>query len=216
MVYIDDVGGAGWNSLGTHGSAAGEFDQPTAVAVDSSSRIYIADTGNRRVVRVDGIDGSGWVSFGSGGTPTPTNPAVGKFRRPTGLAVDGNDELWIADWECSRVVRIASMTGAGWFTVGVSAPVALAADDDNAAILIASIGAKQISRHDAATGDPDAATPANAMAGPAAVQIHDATIVALDAAARRLVTIDDTLDQVTTQVHLADLDIRRPMGMVLW
>jgi streptogramin lyase len=167
-------------------------------------------------VRIDGIDGSGWVSFGTGGTPTPADPAVGKFRQPTGLAVDNKNELWIADWQCSRVVHIASMTGTGWSTVTVDAPVALASDDANSAIMVGAVGARRISRHDAATGDLTAATPANTLTAPAAVQIHDAKIVGLDAAARRLVTINDALSQVTTQVHLADFDIRRPMGMVVW
>lgn len=216
IVSIDGADGSGWQALGNHGTAQGQFDQPTGLAVDSEGRIYIADSGNARVVRVDGIDGSGWVSFGTAGAPTPTDPAVGKFRQPTGLAVDGNDDLWIADWECSRVVKIAGMDGTGWFAVRVDSPVAIAADDDNAAVLVASIGAKRISRHDAATGDLVAATPANTLAAPAAVQILDATIVALDAAARRLMTIDDALGQAITQVHLADLDVRRPLGMVVW
>ncbi|MDQ0619173.1 hypothetical protein QFZ33_003197 [Arthrobacter globiformis] len=104
------------------------------MAVDSKSRIYIADTGSGRVVRMDGIDGSGWVSFGVGGTPT-----------------------------------------------------------------VAAIGAKRISRLDAATGALTAATPANSTA-----------------AAGRMVTINDTFSQVTTQIHLADLNVRQPMGMVVW
>ena len=216
VVSIDDASGSGWLTFGAYGSGAGELNQPAGVAVDSKSRIYIADTGNRRVVRVDGIDGSGWVSFGAGGTPTPVDPAVGKFRQPTGLAVDNNDELWIADWQCSRVVHIASMAGLGWSTVPVDGPVALASDDANSAIMVGALGAKRISRHDAATGALNAATPPNTLTAPAAVQIHDAKIVGLDAAARRLVTINDALSQVTTQVHLADLDIRRPMGMVVW
>ena len=216
VVSIDDAFGSGWRIFGAYGSGAGEFNQPVGVAVDSKSRIYIADTGNRRVVRIDGIDGSGWVSFGVGGTPTPTDPAVGKFRQPTGLAVDDKDELWIADWQCSRVVHIASMAGAGWSTVAIDAPVALACDGDNSAIMVGAIGAKRISRHNAATGALTAATPANALTAPAAVQIHDTTIVGLDSAARRLVTVNDTLSQITTQVHLADLDVRRPMGMVVW
>jgi hypothetical protein len=216
VVSIDDASGSGWRTFGACGSGAGAFNQPAGVAVDSKSRIYVADTGNRRIVRIDGIDGSGWVSFGTGGTPTPADPAVGKFRQPTGLAVDTDDELWIADWQCSRVVHIASMAGAGWSTISVDAPVALASDDANSAVLVGAIGAKRISRHNAATGSVTAATPANSLTSPAAVQVHDAKIVGLDAAARRLVTINDALSQVTTQVHLADLDIRRPMGVVVW
>lgn len=126
IVSIDGADGSGWQALGNHGTAQGQFDQPTGLAVDSEGRIYIADSGNARVVRVDGIDGSGWVSFGTAGAPTPTDPAVGKFRQPTGLAVDGNDDLWIADWECSRMVKIAGMDGTGWFAVRVDSPVAIA------------------------------------------------------------------------------------------
>ncbi|MBP1137358.1 hypothetical protein JOE31_003590 [Arthrobacter sp. PvP023] len=216
LVSIDDVSGSGWRTFGTHGSGDGEFSEPASVALDSKSRIYIADTGNRRVVRIDGIDGSGWVSYGTGGTPTPADPAIGKFRQPTGLAVDNKDELWIADWQCSRVAHIASMSGVGWSTLTVDGPAALTSDDANSAIMVGAIGAKRISRHDAATGALTAATPAGTLTAPTAVQIHDGKIVVLDASARRLVTINDALSQVTTQVHLADLDFQRPTGMVVW
>ena len=73
--------------------------------------------------------------------------------------MDDKDELWIADWQCSRVVHIASMAGAGWSTVPADAPVALACDGDNSAVMVAAIGAKRINRHDAATGALSAATP---------------------------------------------------------
>ena len=36
------------------------------------------------------------------------------------------------------------------------------------------------------------------------------------AGAVHVVTTDGHLGVVTTEVHLADLDIRRPMGMVVW
>jgi DNA-binding beta-propeller fold protein YncE len=35
--------------FGTSGSGNGQFKEPTAVAVDSNSNVFVADTGNNRV-----------------------------------------------------------------------------------------------------------------------------------------------------------------------
>jgi DNA-binding beta-propeller fold protein YncE len=216
LVAIDDASGGGWQAFGSHGSGAGQFNQPAGVAVDSSSRIYVSDAGNRRVVRIDGMDGTGWVAFGTGGTPTPADPAVGKFRQPAGLATDGEDGLWVADTHCSRVVHVESMAGAGWFAFPADGPLAVTCEDNGQTILVGAIGAKQVSRHNAATGALTAATPAFALAVPAAVQVLGTDIVALDTAARRLLGLSGTLAQVSTEVHLADLGFQWPVGMVVW
>ncbi len=41
------------------------------MAVDDQGRIYVADLGNARIVRVDDIDGNGWTTYGTPGAPSP-------------------------------------------------------------------------------------------------------------------------------------------------
>jgi sugar lactone lactonase YvrE len=75
IVRINDMTGAGWVSFGSFGSisptgpvtsaAVGHFAEPHDLAVSDSMKIYIADTGNGRIVRIDDMTGAGWTAFGS-------------------------------------------------------------------------------------------------------------------------------------------------------
>lgn len=44
-----------------------EFWYPRGIAVDLTGRIYVADSWNGRIVRMDDITGAGWTVFGSRG-----------------------------------------------------------------------------------------------------------------------------------------------------
>ena len=89
IVTCDGPGLGDWRSLGRRGSGDHEFERPAAVAVDGSGRIYVADTGNGRIVRVDDIDGCGWTTYGAPGAPSAADPqAVGRLRAPVAVAVD--------------------------------------------------------------------------------------------------------------------------------
>jgi DNA-binding beta-propeller fold protein YncE len=70
-------------SWGKHGKAAGEFDTPHGIALDSAGRVYVADRANNRVQVFDG-DGkfvAEWKQFG----------------RPSDVAIDKNDTIYVAD-----------------------------------------------------------------------------------------------------------------------
>jgi DNA-binding beta-propeller fold protein YncE len=68
---------------GKHGKAQGEFDTPHGIALDSTGRVYVADRVNGRVQVFD-ADGkfiAEWKQFG----------------RPSSVAIDKNDILYVAD-----------------------------------------------------------------------------------------------------------------------
>ncbi len=85
---------------------------PQGIAVDPSGTLYIGDTNNHRVRKIDSSSvihtaaGSGVAGFGDGvGTAT-----CAQLGRPQGVAVDGAGNLYIAD-TLNRRIRRATPTG---------------------------------------------------------------------------------------------------------
>ncbi|HEV2689470.1 MAG TPA: hypothetical protein VGV35_12990, partial [Bryobacteraceae bacterium] len=83
--------------------------QPTAVAVDSSGNVYIAEyAGDIRKVTQDGIittiAGTGVSGFGGDNGPA----AAAQFNNPSGLAVDNLGNVYVADTSNNRIRKIAS------------------------------------------------------------------------------------------------------------
>ena len=70
---------------GTLGSGPGEFNQPHALAMDSQGRLFVADRSNNRV-----------QVFDQNGTFLAETKAFG---RPSGVFIDANDTLYVADSE---------------------------------------------------------------------------------------------------------------------
>ncbi|MBI1789964.1 MAG: hypothetical protein HYR60_20735 [Acidobacteria bacterium] len=97
ITTLAGTGGSG--SAGTDGWAAfAELAYPAGIAVDSGGALYIADSGNHRIVRVAG-DVLRFV-------PTTT------LRTPSGIAVDAASNLYIADSGNRRVIVREAATGA--------------------------------------------------------------------------------------------------------
>jgi RHS repeat-associated protein len=72
--------------------------QPAGVAVDGAGDVYIADNGNNVI---EEVNPSGLLSVvagtGAAGPPTPGPASQSDLDDPTGLAVDSNGDLYIAD-----------------------------------------------------------------------------------------------------------------------
>jgi DNA-binding beta-propeller fold protein YncE len=77
-----------WGGLG---SGPGEFDQAHSIAMDSKGRLYVGDRGNNRVQVFD-QDGN-YIS------------ETKAFSRPSGLFIDKDDNLYVADSESGSVAR---------------------------------------------------------------------------------------------------------------
>jgi len=87
--------GAGGGS-GASGSGPGEFNHPSAVAVNGAGYVYVADTNNNRLVRL-AADGTVVGEWGVSGT------ANGHFHDPAGVAVDGAGNVFVLDSGNNRV-----------------------------------------------------------------------------------------------------------------
>jgi uncharacterized protein (TIGR03437 family) len=83
---------------------------PSGLAVDSSGNLFIADSGNLAIRRVDTsgmittVAGTGGFRFGGDGNAATTAYLNG----PQGLAVDPAGGMWIADTASNRIRRVSS------------------------------------------------------------------------------------------------------------
>lgn len=168
---ITTVAGGDAGFSGDDGPAtAALLNQPTAIAVDSTGSLYIADSLNHRIRRIDSagmittVAGNGREGFaGDGGLATSA-----ALDSPSGLAVDANRNLYIADTHNNRIRRVDAQTGlvssmAGTGVLGRAGDGALAtgaalalprglAIDTDGNLYLADVGNNSVRRIDSKTG----------------------------------------------------------------
>jgi hypothetical protein len=111
---ITTIAGVGTPGFSGDGAAAigAQLWLPTGVAVDSSDNVYIADTNNQRIREISGgvirtIAGDGEEYFaGDGG-----GASLAALDTPTGVAVDGMGDIYIADRHNQRIRVVGSNGG---------------------------------------------------------------------------------------------------------
>ncbi len=182
-LYIADRGNArvrkvdlATGHISTVLAAGPDLGDPYVIDIDDDGNLYIADIADRRVRRVDvgtGLvttvagNGAGGISVDDPANPTATGSAVS----PYSIAVDGNDNLYIAEAYNQRVRRVDLSTGlittvAGTGTQGnvdddptnptaagsqVNTPVDVVVDSDGD-LYISELGNFRVRRVDVGTG----------------------------------------------------------------
>jgi polygalacturonase/sugar lactone lactonase YvrE len=138
VVWKFDTSGNGTVVAGTAGSpgyggdgglaTAATLNAPQGVAVDAAGNIYIADTGNNLVRRVDAI--SGVIGTASSGCIESEAVYPMPMSQPTGLAVDLHENVYIADTGNNRVCRIDPLSGQTETAVGTGTVCSHAQDSE--------------------------------------------------------------------------------------
>ena len=104
---IDTVAGSSYRGDGGAATAA-QLNWPRGVAADGAGNLYIADTFNHRIRKVDAagvistVAGDGTQGYGGDGGPA----TAAQLRFPNGVALDGAGNLYFADGENDRIRKV--------------------------------------------------------------------------------------------------------------
>lgn len=112
IVRMDNMRGDNLRRYGELGSGKGQFHSPRSLVVDRKGRIYIADTGNNRILRMDDIQGTNEIAL--------YVPNENKRYGVSQIALDSRDRIYVlADipHEGYCLLRVDDMTGKGWTTL---------------------------------------------------------------------------------------------------
>ncbi len=108
--FISTVAGNGTQGFSGDGGAGAALNNPSAVAVDAAGNLYIGDTGNQRVRKVNPggtistVAGNG--TFGFSGDAGPATAA--QLAGPSGVAADIAGNLYIADTSNQRIRKVSA------------------------------------------------------------------------------------------------------------
>lgn len=112
ITTIAGTGTQGFSGDGGAGTAA-QLDSPQGLALSTDGKIYIADTHNNRIRKLDLTTGLittiAGTTAGFSGDNGPASSA--RLNLPTALAVDAAGDLYLADTQNYRVRKIAAATG---------------------------------------------------------------------------------------------------------
>lgn len=143
------------SSWGSTGTTQGKFNFPNGIAIDSAGNVYVVDTNNHRVQKFDSAGnfllmwGKGVKTGFAGGfeictaddnaNNDPINCAIGRegfatgqMHNPAGIAIDSNDNIYIADRVNDRIIKYSNV-GAYLATYNqiIDNPVAIAIDSND-------------------------------------------------------------------------------------
>jgi len=100
-----------WSAWGTasgdSGTDLGEFTAPMGVAVDGIGNMYVADFGNHRIQKLT-LSSNAWSEWGAPGGGW--GGGLGEFFMPTGIAVDGSGNAYVADSGNHRIQKLTLST----------------------------------------------------------------------------------------------------------
>jgi sugar lactone lactonase YvrE len=113
---ITTIAGSGAQGFSGDGgiATAAAIDSPAGIAIDSSSNLYLADTHNHRIRKIDALSGI-ITTVGGNGSASFSGDGAAAVRAalslPQGISVDSSGNLYLADTENHRIRRIDSITG---------------------------------------------------------------------------------------------------------
>jgi sugar lactone lactonase YvrE len=135
-------------------AAAARLDNPQGIAVDANANVYIADTNNNRIRKINAATGiittiAGNGATGYNGDNIPATTAT--LALPQGIALDPAGNLYIADFYNNRIRKVTAATGLISTVGSVVAPARIAITP-NADLILTSFADSYLRRLNPTTG----------------------------------------------------------------
>jgi hypothetical protein len=218
---------------GASGSGEGEFSDPLGIAADEAGDVFVADTGNDRIVRLlYDQDRLRWVrSWGSKGT------AEGEYSHPSQIALGASGTLYVTDTGNDRVVvtsadgePLRTIVGDASAGVTLEGPIGLAVVEGGdpwisgkqAFIVVSDRGGTRLCQFSLegairATVDASAVPAQDARFGYLAIDYYG-NVYATDRRNSRIYKFDRDLAYVTAfgRPGTGDGELDEPRGIALW
>lgn len=106
--YVTTVAGDGTAGTQDGAGASARFDRPAGLAVNAAGEVFVADSGNSCIRKVDAQGNVSTFAGRCGTAGFADGPHdVARFSGPTGLAVDAQGALLVADWSNNRIREVS-------------------------------------------------------------------------------------------------------------
>ncbi len=118
---VETIAGNGVPGFADGVGTAARLNTPTGLALSlDGTRLFVADTGNRRIRAIDLVNGNVSTFAGSGNNGGDNgSPGQATFQDPIGIAVDSDGTLYVSEFSANRIRRIdpqgnvSSLAGTG-------------------------------------------------------------------------------------------------------
>jgi sugar lactone lactonase YvrE len=121
VTTLAGVAGSSGSADGTNNAA--RFTEPNGLALDGAGNLYVADAGNSTIRKLTPA-GTNWTVTtiaglaGSAGSANGTNREA-RLNLPTGVAVDGADNVYVADLG-NGTIRKMTLDGTNWVVTALA------------------------------------------------------------------------------------------------
>ncbi|MCC6627804.1 MAG: 6-bladed beta-propeller [Chloroflexi bacterium] len=228
-----DPAGAHLWAIGSTGNGPGQFGRvqngpgPTGVAIDSQGNIFVADTWNHRIVKLDpqGKFIKGWGTFfNTQGDAAQGQAHPSDFYGPRSIAIGADDTLYVTDTGNKRVLvfdadgkplRQFGTVGSG--PANLNEPVGIAIDDAGT-LYVADTHNGRIATFDT-QGKPLAQWPVAAWASPAYhepyIAVADDRVYVTNPLGRSVLVFDKQGKQLEEIRRVGTQDLITPTGITV-
>ena len=136
-------------------AASAQVDAPEGIAIDANGNVYISDSRNNRIRKINAATGiiTTFAGNGASGFSGDGGPATAaSIGNPQGIALDPTGNLYIADLYNSRIRKVTAATGL-ISTVGVIGSPARIAVAPNGDLILTTYNSPYVNRLNPVTGD---------------------------------------------------------------